>query len=445
MKATYVKQALSLALIIFCASVYSWAQTDTIRLYKGGPDYVLSHNYTSSPLPDCFNQLTDAAYSGAAYNASMNGKKKGDTYVWQTLTGESYKFTSKDMQMKNGPNNDTITPQKVLNAEIQLTKTTISQNVEIYVFGDVSNTPKNWILITCKARKDTALTVVKKYSLHVDEAPIAISNQLKVCNYGTPISLITNIDKQGGSFSYAPKGQSFMASKPLTEAVFNPANYSIGSYTIFYQKKYDNDPNKSLTTTFGVEVFSLPINLKATPVEIRQGEHVAFEPVIDLPKGDSVWTAEWDYGDGTARSKLIKPFHYYVDTGTMTISLRLTTKNGCRQSSTQKSAVYVDYIPIEVTTDTRAPGLETYYNTNENDTHLYPNPSTGLFHFTAYNTLESVKVVVYRLSDGLTVFEGLYKDLRSMDIDLGQEGAGMFLCVLKQPNGSEIRYKLIKT
>lgn len=436
----------SMAVIFFLlVSTIGRAQMDTLCLYAGGPSYLLSHDYTTYQLPDCGIQLTDAAYDGAAYNVHMNGKKKGDTYVWQTLKGESYRFVSKEMTTRNGnQNTDTLTTEKEVTAEVQLVKTTISQNVEIYVFAEETTTPRNWILISCKSHKDTSETVVKKYRVIVEQRPKAVASQIKVCNFGYPLILSTYVDKSGGTFSIAKKGQPFASAQSLFAATFAPTNYSIGNYTVFYQKKYANDTIQSLATNFNVEVFSLPIALKATPNEIRQGEHVAFEPFVNLPKNDSLLTAEWDYGDRTPLSKQVKPYHYYLDTGAMTVSLKLTTQNGCRQSVTQKAAVYVNPIPFEVTTDSKGPAIASYYGTTENDTRFYPNPSTGLFHFTAYNPLEAVHVVVHRVNDGVIVFEGQYKEIKTMDLDLEWHGAGMFLCVFKYLGGNETRFKLIK-
>lgn len=434
---------LLLACVLYSTLAHS--QTDTIRLYKGGPNYVLSHSYTPKALPECSTQQTSDYYKyGAGLAIYHSGKNQiGDITPWNTLTGTEYLFKSFVPLLRgaNG-NNDTITTGTPISDALQLVQQNVSYTtyIKVTAASDPDNT--KWLYIGCNPIEKSE-TVLKNYYVIVENKPAVINKEIKICPLASPIDLMSNVDKPGGTFTIVPKGQP-MANAVSTSRTFNPKGFSIGTYTVYYRKPYANDPNSTLYASFDVAINGLTVALKAVPSDVEQGDFVKFEANITTTAGDQVSSLEWDYGDKTPTSKLANPAHYYLDSGAMQVVLKVTTKNGCAQTLTKPKAVYVRPVTIDVATEANGPTSQDFFDADENDLRFFPNPSaSGTFHFKAYNPLRDVHIEVKRM-DGIVVFEHSYKVVKHLDIDLGAQGAGLFVCTVKHGNDHTTKFKLIK-
>lgn len=417
------------------------AQTDTLVLYKNGPKYIISHSNPDVPLTECESFQMDGAYNQAAARAIENSWEKGKTYVWNVARGMRYEFKS-DFTLKSSQANvDTIPTQKTVNKEVQLVKITSTKYVYVAVFLR-QEAARGWLKISCSPTYDT-LTVIKRYRVIIEDLPKPISPQLKVCNQGNPINLYKNMNDSVGTFSIIEKGGSVDKAMPLPDGIFSPINYTQGTYTVYYFKKYDNSVNPQFSS-FEVTVGSLPMAFKATPNQILQGEYAMLEPIIGLPKGDSIQTIYWNYGDATPPSRKLKPNHYFLDSGSTRITLKIRTIQGCVQSLTDTSALFVLAVLPPVSTDANSPSPATYHSSTENHFWLSPNPSSGMFRLTTFLPLYSVQLSVYRVADGVLLSQQYFPQLQSVTIDLQNEGAGMYLCALRESNGKETKYKLVK-
>lgn len=417
------------------------AQIDTLVLHKNGPEYIISHTYQEVPLTGCESYQSDGAYNAAAAYAINNNWEKGKTYVWKVVKGTRYEFKS-DFTLKSSQTNvDTIPTLKVVDKEMQLVKITSTYKVNVAVYLRQYDA-RGWLVISCDSTRDT-LTVIKRYHIIVEDLPKPISPQLKVCNQGSPIHLYKNMKDTVVTFSIVKKGGTKEEAMPLPDGIFSPSNYSEGTYTVYYSKQYDNSVSLQFSS-FEVQVVSLPIALKATPSQILQGEYALLEPVIGLPKGDSIQSIYWYYGDATPPSRQFKPYHYFLDSGRARITLKIRTTRGCSQSLTDTSSLFVQPVLPPVSTDANSHSPASYHSNTENHFWLSPNPSTGLFRLSAFLPLYSAQLFVHRVSDGVLLSQQYFPHLQSVTIDLQNELAGVYLCTLRESTGKETKYKLLK-
>ncbi|WP_317042799.1 PKD domain-containing protein [Catalinimonas alkaloidigena] len=74
------------------------------------------------------------------------------------------------------------------------------------------------------------------------------------------------------------------------------------------------------------------------------GDSVAFQDLTSFPNGTAFASRSWNFGDtasGTANySSLPAPTHYYADTGTYTVTLVVSTANGCENILQKQVRIY---------------------------------------------------------------------------------------------------------
>lgn len=423
---------------------------DTIVLFIGGSNYPMKKTgYVSTePIAACNYYQTDAYYANAveALLANSNKTSIGDiTNFPGPYTSDAFTIKSTvPIKSNKVMGSDTILAQQPIVGIVEITQSTKTLQPYVTITGtkQVGNY-KAWTQISCNAlsKESSALN----YLVIVENKPKALVAEYKICKSSSPINLSANVDNAGGSFTIGPLGVTYASSTPLPGGLFDPVLYTIGKYTVYYKKIYDNDPLAATLLSFTVDlsIGNNTLNFKASKDTIKQGEAVSFQATSVLSSGDEITVTEWEFGDKTTTSKLPVPYHYYLDTGSISVTVRQSTKLGCALSFTKK-AVYVKPVKIDIKTEANGPYAFSYENKNENDLRLYPNPVKTTFHLTAFVPLEHVTLLLRRALDGEKLFEKKYAWLEQVEIDMTPHAAGLYIMQLKSATGEIKNFKLIK-
>ena len=103
------------------------------------------------------------------------------------------------------------------------------------------------------------------------------------------------------------------------------ADFGVYDVTLTVETTHGSDTTLPLAITV-LETIAPTASFTATPLEGYQPLDVTFTNTSDLGTGDLV-SYLWDFGDGTTSAE-ISPMHTYVDAGTYSVSLEITTTHG---------------------------------------------------------------------------------------------------------------------
>lgn len=167
-------------------------------------------------------------------------------------------------------------------------------------------------------------------NINVDPGPPGdISGTFKVCE-GESAILIGSGAGALGSYTWSTTP---IASNPITVV-------NINQDTMVWMIPQDVNGCLGDTVFATVGTYSQPV-IDFTPTVVCQGVKTEFLDQTTLADGNIVgW--QWDFGDGTV-SNLQHPVHTYLAPGSFTVSLQVTSDNGCQSTLTR--SVVVETIP----------------------------------------------------------------------------------------------------
>jgi hypothetical protein len=435
----------------FLISIQVFAQEiDSLFLYAGGPNYVLKKAFTTEDTLDpCDVYQTDQYYEGAVGIALYHSNKYavGDTTVLgHTPSGFNYIVTSTLPIRKSAiAGLDTILPQQPSSGEVNIVEQYRGYHLFVVVTSAQQTGPaKEWTKIYCTPPSPGWDSTKLKYRITIENKPQVLTKAFSFCSGSPILNLSSNVDKKGGSFYIAKSGLPFSSASKLSTSYFDPSQYSVGTYTIFYKKAYANDTANLTVVSFTINLSVYAVNISASPSSILQGDHVSFQATATLNAGDVIMSEEWDLGDKTPLSQITNPVHYYIDTGFTDVSVKIKTKLGCVISFTKKAAVYVKSVKIPVTTEAQGPVPYTDAPNTSNDLRIYPNPVKDILFFKAFVPLHQVTFSLHRMEDGQRIFEKFYPFVSQVQIAMDTYPAGPYLLQMNTEDGQLNYFKLIK-
>ncbi len=87
---------------------------------------------------------------------------------------------------------------------------------------------------------------------------------------------------------------------------------------------------QSLPHTFNVTIYPNPVSDFSFPAAVcLPSGATQFTDLSTVTAGNTITGWEWNFGDGSPTSSLQNPLHIYTGTGPYTVSLKVTTNNGC--------------------------------------------------------------------------------------------------------------------
>lgn len=161
----------------------------------------------------------------------------------------------------------------------------------------------------------------------------------------------------GESFSFENTSTIPIGGSPMWQWDFGDGGTSIaenpshtygapGVYTV--QLIGINDLSCNDTTSYEVTVYPLP----TVDFEFSGGcfiNPVSFTDLSSIPAPDDIVSWSWNFGDG-GTAAVENPSHSYGTIGTYTITLTVTTVNGCSET-TSKSITMTDGLPLDILTN----------------------------------------------------------------------------------------------
>lgn len=122
-----------------------------------------------------------------------------------------------------------------------------------------------------------------------------------------------------------------------------------GEYTIRLIAKNTDTCNQADTAYASVSVFAPHVSFSRTPQFLCIGQEAQFTDTSINPD-DPVVAWEWNFGDGETSSEQ-NPRHSYENVGVYTVSLTITTDEGCMDTYTVEDAMEVILLEADFTAD----------------------------------------------------------------------------------------------
>jgi PKD repeat protein len=125
-----------------------------------------------------------------------------------------------------------------------------------------------------------------------------------------------------------------------TSASQNPSHSYSAAGTYRVKLKVTSSSGCVDTTSKTVNVYPQPSSLFTVnnATQCKNGNSFVFTNKTTISSG-SITTSAWDFGDGSTGSNF-NASHTYTGGGTFTVKLKVTSNNGCTDSTTQKMTVY---------------------------------------------------------------------------------------------------------
>lgn len=176
---------------------------------------------------------------------------------------------------------------------------------------------------------------------------VAIVNPLPVATFTTgPVCLGSPTNFTDGS-SITPgtvTGWSWNFGDPAsgaanTSALQNPSHTFSGPGTFTVILTATSDSGCQSITMLPASVYPLPA-AAITPQNVCLNSLTNFLDASTSATGNAINTWDWNFGDGSPNAAQQNPSHTYVTPGTYTITLIVTTANGCKDTTTNTVIIY---------------------------------------------------------------------------------------------------------
>lgn len=194
----------------------------------------------------------------------------------------------------------------------------------------------------------TVTLIVTSASGCKDTLPlVAIVNPLPVATFTTgPVCLgsPTNFTDGSSVTPGAVTGWSWNFGDPSsgssnTSVLQNPTHTFTGPGTFSVILTATSDSGCQSTTTLPTVVYPLP-TAAITPQNVCLNALTNLLDASTSSVGNTINAWDWNFGDGTPNSTLQNPSHTYSSPGTYTLTLIVTTVNGCKDTTVNMVVIY---------------------------------------------------------------------------------------------------------
>ena len=173
----------------------------------------------------------------------------------------------------------------------------------------------------------------------INPLPVANFNSVPVC-IGNPTSFTDGSTVTPGTITAWSWNFGDPASGPAnTSAAQNPTHTynGTGPYTVILT--VTSDSGCQSTKTLQATLNPLPV-AAITPKNVCLNALTNFTDASTSPVGHAINTWDWNFGDGTPNSNQQNPSHTYVTAGTFTLTLIVTTVDGCKDTVNNTVTIY---------------------------------------------------------------------------------------------------------
>ena len=212
---------------------------------------------------------------------------------------------------------------------------------------------------------------------------------------------------------------------------FDASGWQIGYGANFNLLSIEESTTLTLRTYFNADVLN---EKKITLTVVEMNPDFGSDQII-VNAGDVVHftnsgsdfaKCEWNFGDGADGSFETDPWHYYNEGGSFSVTLQLTSREGCVAESTKNDFITVREALTDVTAD------------RENTVSVYPNPAADFLMV----EVEGESRVIIVSSTGAVVFETTVSSAARIDISAFPEGT--YTVIVAGDNGDVHQEEIVK-
>jgi gliding motility-associated-like protein len=191
--------------------------------------------------------------------------------------------------------------------------------------------------VTLIVKTNDSCTNAITFSVHVYDAPKSIFASVSTCLLDSELIVNSSVSPVMGSI--ASYSWDLGDGSPLNTTVWNPHHLypTPGTYVI---KLITTSSNLGCADTVQhtITIFPMPV-AKFSFTDVCLNKVMNFYDSSIVASG-SITSWNWNFGDGTSLNVNQNPTHTYLNAGTYTVSLIVTTNNGCKDTVAKSVVVH---------------------------------------------------------------------------------------------------------
>jgi PKD repeat protein len=327
-------------------STLSITQTDEIKeylqeRYSGkvnlGPDITISYGFCDTMLSAGSN-FSSFIWSDGDTNQSISVNKSGEYYVTAT---DIFGFKSSDTVNVLFPGNTSIRDTTICLGGSLAWNTELPQNSYSFLWQD-NLTTDSLFEISFAGQYYVQITDTLGCLGISDTVSIAIDSFPSIVSLGADTSLCS------GNSVYLKTGASLVSSYLWSDSSTNDSLQILASGQYWLTAMNANSCSKKDTINITIAGNAPTADFSNSVINCI-GDVSQFTDLSIPPSGDTIVDWYWDFGDANT-STISSPSHTYADTGTYSVSFKVTTNEGC--SAGINKIIHVYPLPVATFTET---------------------------------------------------------------------------------------------